>query len=123
MELTFTEILWFIIAVSVAIIAVKITISFDINEYLKNRNERLLLKAKNYCPHARFVKTPEGKYGVQSNFVSPPGTTNYICTTCQLVVYDVSGENMRIQYFLENPKELSKQTEKFEKIIRKAGLS
>src|SRR5690606_23572374 len=103
MELTFTEIIWLIIAVSVAIIAIKITISFDVNEFLKSRNEKFLLKAKNHCPHARFMKTPDGKFGIQSNFVSPSGTTNYICTTCQLVVYDINDENTRIQYFLENP--------------------
>jgi len=122
MELTFTEILWLIIAASIAIVAVKVTISFDINEFLKSRNEKFLIKAKNYCPHARFIETPNGEFGIQSNFESPAGTVNYVCTNCQLVVFNVDDENMRIQYFLKNPEELKKQTNKFERLIKKAGL-
>ncbi len=123
MTLNFTELLWLIIAVSIAVIAIKITISFDINEFLKSKSQRLLMKAKNVCPHARFMKSHDGKHGIQSNFVSPSGTTNYICTTCQLIVYKINDEDLRIRYFLENPNELNRKIKKFEKLIKKAGLS
>jgi len=54
MNFIINEILLGIIAVAMTIIAIKITFSFNINEYLKRKDERLHLKIKNNCTHVNI---------------------------------------------------------------------
>lgn len=119
----FTDFLLSIIAIAVSIIAIKITFSFDINEFLKDRNEKLKGKIKNYCTHVEIKERNDEIY-VQSSFISPSGTTNWICQKCgtQLYILDKESEDSRVRYFIENPKKLKKQEEKFQKLMKKAGF-
>lgn len=123
MNITISDFFLGVIAVAMAIIAIKITFSFNLNEWLKERDEKLKSKIKNYCPHARFGKFGE-QIGLQSTFVSPSGTLNWICQQCgvQLLHLDREAEDERMQYFLKNPKEFAKQEKKFRKLLKKAGM-
>lgn len=122
MDLTFTEILWLIVTIFIWIIAVKITFSFDINKYLESRKEDIRHKIKNYCTHMH-VKDIDGQIGIQSAFVSPSWTTQWICQKCQLRVLhlDQNDENRRMEELIQNPKEFRKQNKKFEKLLKKGG--
>ncbi len=122
MELNLTNILSIIITIAILIVAIKITFTFDINKYLESRKKDLENKIKNYCPHA-YVISVEGGVKVQSAFISPSGTTNYICERCQLVTYhiDEMTERQRVQSFAKDLKEYNKQEKKFQKLLRKAG--
>lgn len=122
MELNLIDILLIIITVAISIIAIKITFTFDINEYLKSRKEDLKNKIKNSCTHAN-ITVLDNSIAAQSTFVSPPGTTNYICEKCQLIVYsiDQNSEMQRIQYFVKNIEQYKKQEEKFNKLLKKGG--
>lgn len=123
MNLTFIEILLLIITVAVSVVAIKITFSFNINEFLKSRDEKLRSKIKNYCTHV-IIKEVDEKICIQSSFISPSGTLNWICQRCgsQLYHLDQNHENKRIEYLLKNPKELAEQEKKFQKLLKKAEL-
>ena len=84
MEFSLTNILLIIITIAISIIAIKITFTFNLNEYFKSRDERLRQKIKNYCTHINIEKFHDGKIGVRSTFVSPHGTTSWICEKCGL---------------------------------------
>lgn len=120
MNLSFIEILWLIIAIAISIIAVKITFSFDINKYQEKRQKDIENKIKNYCTHARLIKK-NWQYWIQSTFMSPSWTLNYICQKCNLVIMncDSDEENERLQYYLNNIDEYNKQEKKFEKLLKK----
>lgn len=122
MELNLTNILLIIITIAISVIAIKITFTFNINEYLKSRKEDLNNKIKNCCPHATISVADNG-LKAQSTFVSPSGTTNYICERCQLIVYsiDQNSERQRIEDLLKNPEEYKKQNKKFIKLLKKGG--
>lgn len=123
MHVSLSDIFLGIIAFAMAIIAIKITFSFNINEWLKGRDEKLNDKLKNYCPHVN-VKMVGEKIGVQSTFVSPSGTLSWICQRCglQFLHLDQCVENQRLEYFMKNPKELQKQEKKFKKLLKKLGV-
>lgn len=112
---------WLIIVIAISVIAIKITFSFDINKFLERRDKKLKQKAQNYCPHAQFIKV-DGKFGIKSTFISPSGTTNWICQRCGTIRYNVDNEDERIKYYLEHPEELSRQEKKFEDILKKIGV-
>jgi hypothetical protein len=81
MNITFTQILLTIIAVAVSIIAIKITFSFDINKYLESRKEDIKKQLMNHCTHLS-LEDIDGQIQIQSAFISPYGTTQWICQKC-----------------------------------------
>jgi hypothetical protein len=120
MELDLTNILLSIIALAISIIAIKITFTFNINEYLKSRKKDIDNQIKNYCSHAYIFFTDEGiKW--RSAFISPFGTTDYICEKCQLIVYSINNkeETRRIKELIKNPKKYKKREKKFRKLLEK----
>ena len=123
MDFTFFEILLLIIVFAVSVIVIKITFSFNLNEYLKTRDEKRKGKIKNYCTHAH-IKKVNNNVAIQSSFISPSGTLSWVCQKCGLQIHhlDDQDEDRRIRYFLENPKEYSKQDKKFQKLLKKAGV-
>ena len=123
MNLTFREIIWIIFCGALSIIAVRFSFTFDLNRFLENRRNNLKEKARNACPHCIIIKE-DRNFGFQSTFVSPPGTIQWFCQQCWLVMYsfDKKLEEERIKNFIKHPEEFDKQNKKFEKLLRKAGL-
>jgi len=122
MELNLTNILLIIVTIAISIIAIKITFTFNINEYLKSRKKDLDNKIKNYCPHG-YISVLDDGIKFQSTFVSPSGTTNYICQRCQLIVrhIDEDNEKQRVEEFIKNPDQYKKQENKFKKLLKQGG--
>jgi hypothetical protein len=122
MGLTFTQLIMSLLVLIVGTIAVKISFNFDINKYLKERQERYSAKCKNACVHFEFV--PKGdSILVNSFFVSPPDTFNYICQRCGLIRIhlDQDSQQRTIDYYGENIKEYYKQNKRFHKLLKKSG--
>lgn len=124
-EFIFTNIkniLLLIITLAVLIIAIRVTFAFNINEYLKTRKNNIDNKIKNYCPHA-YISISDKQIRVQSSFISPIGTSNYICEKCHTVVYsmDENREKQRIEGLVKNFDQYKKQERRFEKLLKKGG--
>lgn len=120
MNITFTQVILTIIAVALSIIAIKITFSFDINKYLEGKKEDIKNQIKNHCTHM-YVKDIDWNIGLQSSFISPSGTNNYICQRCWLWRYHLDGneERTRMEGLIKNPEEYKKQEKRFEKLLKK----
>ena len=120
--LTFTQFIVSLLIFIAGAIAIKITFNFDVNKYLKDRQERYHSKCKNACLHFEFVPTGD-EIMVNSFFVSPPGTLNYICQKCGLVRLHLDQADLQrtVDYYAKNIKEYNKQNKRFRKLLKKAG--
>lgn len=120
--LTFAQLIIGVVVFIAGAIAIKISFNFDVNKYLEERQKRYSAKCKNACLHFEFVPHDEGII-VNSFFISPPGTTNYMCQRCGLVRLHVDQDDMqrRIDYYANHIKEYNKENERFHKLLKKSG--
>ncbi len=127
-ELSFSQILTLlitlIVGIIVGVVAIRISLNFDINRYIENRQERLKRKARNHCAHLELIPTGDNALKARSLWVSPPGTTNWICQRCGTIKLHHSNDEWEraAQYYIENIDEYTKMNKKFHKILKKAGL-
>jgi len=123
MEFNLTNILLSIIAIAISVIAIKFTVTFDINEYLRSRKNKIDNQIKSYCTHVYVSLVDDSQLKYQSVFISPSGTISYVCKRCGLIVHhiDDSDEAERIQNLLKNPEKYYKQENKFKKLLKKGG--
>lgn len=122
--LTFVQLIISIAVFIGGVIAIKITLSFDLNKFLDSRKEGYKAKCQNACLHFEFVNIQENQIEAHSFFVSPSGTLSYICQRCgQMRAHlDHDGMQRRINYYLKNIDEYNKQNKKFHKLLKKAGM-
>jgi hypothetical protein len=120
--LTFAQFIASLLVVIGGVIAVKVTFNFDVNKYLKDRQEKYHSKCKNACLHFEFVPADD-QIEVHSFFVSPSGTLSYICQRCGLIQLHLDQDSMHrtVDYYVKNIKEYNKQNKKFRKFLKKAG--
>ncbi len=89
MDTPITDILLAIIAIALSVLAVRVNLSFNLNEYLEKRNEylktkheKLVQRAQNYCPHA-IISQRDGRIKIETSFIAPMGNTYDIyCQRC-----------------------------------------
>ncbi len=117
-SVNYSDIILTIIALLMGIIAFRVNIAFDVNDWLKERKKMKLSKLQNICPHASIFKKDE-KIQIQLDFESPPGTLQWQCSTCGVIVNQVNESDM--QFWSKNPKELIKRKKLFQKKMKKAG--
>lgn len=120
--LTFGQLIISVLILIVGTIAVKISFNFDINKYLKERQERYSAKCKNACVHFEFVPQ-DNSILVNSFFISPSGTLSSICQRCGLVRLhlDWDAHQRTVDYYGKNIKEYNKQNKRFHKLLKKSG--
>lgn len=104
-----------------SIVAIRVSFQFDVNKYLESRKESSINKLMNVCPHVIYVEAGDGNIGLQSSYVSPPGTVQWRCGRCGHITYDTGGFKRAVEYYLKNPDEYVKQNDKFIKILKKMG--
>jgi hypothetical protein len=103
-------------------IAIKVSLSFDVNKYLDSRKKAYMVKLRNACTHVDFVKA-HGNIVVRTLFVSPPGTVQWQCQRCGVAKFMQDGELESYRdYYVENPDEYRKREKRFLKLAKKAGI-
>jgi hypothetical protein len=105
--LEFNQLIVLILVLVISVIAVRLTVTFDINKYQEERKKNNLTKLRNACTHHRVIK--EGKqYGLQSLFISPPGTLQWQCQQCGTIRFFADGESEQMtKYYLKIFKDLT----------------
>jgi hypothetical protein len=119
--MTLLEIFGLIGAIVIGIIAVRISLTFDINQFLENRRQIKLNQLKNACPHLKIDVDGEN-IRVESFFSSPPGTITWGCSQCGLIVNSKQDIKRLQKPFLQNPNLYIEQMEKFNKLAKKLKL-
>ncbi len=75
-----------IIVAVAAIVALKLTISFDLNQFLEDRrqrkNERWTARIQGTCPHVEPFFSEELGFGLRHTFDGAPFHTPWVCKMC-----------------------------------------
>ena len=97
--------------------ALRATVRFDLNEWLKSRRERKEEKVRSLCPHA-YLAEEEGTIVVHSSFISPSGTLAWQCQRCGAVTHDEAATTANQRYWAKHPDELLKREKVLKNLIR-----
>lgn len=114
------EWLGWITAFVVSVVAIRATIRFDLNEWLRDRRAQKEKNLRMLCPHADF-SDEDGVLQIRSTYVSPPGTTAWQCQMCGNVTHDDAEVSSVTRYWAKHPDELSRRNKKILKEARKLG--
>ena len=102
------------------VFAVRATVRFDLNAYLKDRREHLKEKIRSLCPHVNMAFHNE-QPAVRSTFVSPPGTVSWHCQECGYTVYDQRIVDEQVQFWATNPDKLVERIKQIDNLAKKLG--
>jgi len=119
--MNFVELLILIMVIALSIIAIRFSFSFDINKFLEDRRKIKLNQLKNICPHGK-MDLKDDKLIFQSFFSSPPGTLNYFCSRCGLIVSSEEEVNRITESLLKKPDSYLKKEKKFVKQAKRLKL-
>jgi len=115
--------LW-LVGILLTIVAIRFTISLDLNALLKTRHDKRIAQIQNACTHLRIDYTGDGQFRVQLTFASPPGTVQYFCTRCQVLSWNPDSDYPdRAEYYVKHYEEYIKAEKAFGKLLKKAGYS
>jgi len=117
-KISYMDIILTSIAILLGFIVIKITISFDINSWLKDRRKIKIYRLQNICPHVTILKDGKG-YRVIDDFSSPPGTFEWQCQTCKRIAINHIDNR---QYWIDNPNDYYNRKKLFEKGLKRIGL-
>ena len=120
--MSFWQILILIVVAVVGAIAVKITLSFDLNKWLESRRARKQAKLLVICPHNYRAITNHDEISIQSHFNSPRGTFSYMCNQCGFWTSDESVPERLISIWANDLEGLAKRQKQFERLARKLDL-
>lgn len=100
-----------------AVFAFRVNVSFDVNDWIKDRRKRKLRKLRDVCPHAAFVETPGGESRVQVLLVQPALSRSLVCTRCGAVDRaGVSDLPTIAKYWASNPREYRQRMKEYERL-------
>jgi len=115
--------------VVITVVSVRFAFTVNINDLIKQRKHRNLMKAQMLCPHFYFTGKSEGlsdkngAFEYQSLLKSPPGTIMWHCAKCGAMFPDgniVETERLAGYYLDGHLKEYFKTIKKTDKYIRKS---
>ena len=119
-SLPLIEILIVLAFIIVAAVAVKIGITFNFNEWGKNRRKILKSKLKAACPHTIIEFQNDGKrIEISSLFTSPSGTVNWICSRCGTHTINQNLPDKLMHHYRDNADQYIKDTKKFNKLYKR----
>lgn len=108
------------------VVALKFTISFDVNEYIKDRRawkqEVRIARTRALCPHIDIVEDEDGDTGLRSAYISPSGTTQYQCQNCGHRTYGVGHIEGDLRMWGEDLEALVERLKEFREAARRANL-
>lgn len=99
-------------------VVVRIGFSFDINKFMEERRKRGQERLRMSCPHTEIYKE-NGELIVRSLFISPYGTTHWICSRCGTRTESQATVDQVAQTYAENPQLLLENEKQFRKLAKK----
>lgn len=109
-----------IIALLATMVAVRATVQFNINDWLKERRKQREDNLLRLCPHIRFIKE-DGGIRIVSTYISLPGTLAWQCQGCGDITHDRKKIEHDIEYWSSNKDKRNERSEKIKKLARKLG--
>jgi len=107
-----------LLAFVATVFAVKTTIRFDLNDWLKERRNRRKEQLRSLCTHVDITQKGED-FEVRSTFVSPFGTTASQCQSCRHVTHDRAWIEENTMYWAQHPDEWVERMKQIDKLTEK----
>lgn len=107
-----------LLLIVIAIVAIKIGISFDINKFLEMKQEQKVERLRLLCPHA-ILEMNGDQPMIRSLITSPSGTRNWICSRCGYSTHDENMVTLQFQQYTENLDLFIDKDKKFSKFVKK----
>lgn len=101
----------------ISIFAVKIAIKFDLNEFLKRKDEKLTRKIQMTCPHFD-LNGSEKNVEIENLFISPPGIDYWFCRKCGFRSAN-NIENGELLGYVNDINDYKKRIKKLKKLTKK----
>lgn len=111
-------VLLYIVLGLLGIVALKVIFSFDVNKWMDRRDRRLEDRIRRTCPHTTIF-TEGQNIRIESMLTSPPGTLQWICSSCGMVTHDAELGNQLLRLYGQNPKLLVQQIETVNRLAKK----
>ena len=108
-----------ILLMAISVFVVKIVISFDVSAWIKHKSENKKHKLKMLCTHTQITLKSEKNVEYKPLFVSPPGTTIWICSRCNIQTYDSDFPKRIAEFYVNNLDVYFKEEEKFQRCLRR----
>jgi hypothetical protein len=109
-----------IIGMILTVVTVRGTVKFDINQWINDRREQQEQNFIALCPHHYLFRDGDG-IKVGSHFISPPGTSAWVCQKCGSKTYDDLGRKKEGEHWAQNPSALVERDNKRRKLAKKLG--
>ena len=121
--LSFWQILLLIVSAVLGTIMVRISINFNVNDYLKDRRKIAIQKLQRECPHMIILFREDKPVYCRGLFISPFGTLRQYCQFCGFATdyIDEYERKMLLGYYLNNPKKYDNRVDKLFKLLKKSG--
>ena len=108
------------VALITGVLAIKATVRFDVNEWLKERRNQRENYLRSLCPHVQ-VGMKDGRQIIKPTHMSPAGVLGWQCQLCGIISHDIEALRGYAAYWKQNPQELVERHEKMGKIRKKLG--
>ena len=100
-----------------AVFAFRVNVSFDVNDWVKDRRKQKRVKIRDICPHTTIVDAEDGEVIVRSLLVSPLMSPSWVCSRCGMVDQPGAADPKAIaQYWLANPREYAKHMKEYQRL-------
>lgn len=109
-----------LVALVAAILVVRATVWFNLNEWFRDRRKRNEENLRLLCPHVTRFESG-GAPAVRSTYVSPSGTTACQWQLCGDTTYDEAWIDEVARYWASNPNELVKRHRKTKRLSKRLG--
>jgi len=109
-----------IIGMILAVVTVRGTVKFDINQWINDRKKQQEQKLIALCSHHYLFKDGDG-IKVGCHFISPPGTSAWQCQKCGHLTHDDLKMKIDTKYWAQNPGALEEQNNRMTKLAKKLG--
>lgn len=113
------EVIVLVVVLVAGVLAIRIGLSFDITEWMRQRTEKAETRLKLLCPHATFSREQDGRISIQCLLHSPPGTFIWICSRCQLQTTDERLGDDIMQRYARHPDRLIEEDERFRRALKR----
>lgn len=114
--------LGWVLAFVATTVAIRGSIRFDVNDWLRERSKQKEENLRALCPHVHGTEE-NGRPALVSAYLSPPGTHVWQCQMCGDEICDKGAIERDAEYWAKNPMELIKRRRKMEKLANKLGRS
>jgi hypothetical protein len=105
-------------------IAIRFSVKFDLNQFLKDKRKIKIDQLKNICPHCKIEFDKDKKQiKAESYFYTEIGNPNYFCRRCGCMVPFEENATKICENYAKDPQRWLEQEKRFIKEMKRLGLA